>query len=510
MRTITTVCGLVLVLASLAYGADIYITQNTSGAGTGVDCANARSAAWFNANATGGNTYHLCGTFTGAANSTMLTIPVSGSLGNILYVLFETNAVLTSPQWSANGAIYGSNKNYITIDGGTNGIIRNTDNGTLKTYHQYSTGVVLSGDNLVVKNLTINNIYQNDGSTCYPAGTGDLAGALTWGISVASSTTGNITVDNNKVTGARAGIIVGFSNGGTNIEVKNNTLRKQCWGMYISANENSSGNVTISNFNVHNNDIGDFNDWQYPGGACSPDYYHQDGIIVSGHGTITNTAINLYNNYIHGLKGGSVTGSLFCTWDGVLAPGPACNAWNNIFAPDATDGGVGNIVIGNSKTNYFYNNTIIAGGAGSSCFIFGNAGTHHLINNICTNAKLGIESWGGTWRLGTVDYNLWYDSCKLGHCWSDNVAYHDNITTWRAAGRDVHGYMTNPLFLSSTDFQLQATSPAIDKGTSSISPLTFTTDNAGVARPQGSAWDIGAYEFIGVKPLPPKNLKITP
>lgn len=165
MRTITIVCGLVLLLASFVYGADIYITQNTSGANTGADCANAHSAAWFNANATGGNTYHLCGTFTGAANSTMLTIPVSGSAGNILYVLFETGAVLTSPQWHANGAIYITGKSYVTIDGGTNGLIENTDNGTSKTYHAYSAGILASGSYLTIKNLTINNIYQNEGSS---------------------------------------------------------------------------------------------------------------------------------------------------------------------------------------------------------------------------------------------------------------------------------------------------------------------------------------------------------
>jgi hypothetical protein len=42
------------------------------------------------------------------------------------------------------------------------------------------------------------------------------------------------------------------------------------------------------------------------------------------------------------------------------------------------------------------------------------------------------------------------------------------------------------------DYRLQSTSPAIDKGTLTSAP---TTDFLGVARPQGGAVDIGAYEM---------------
>src|SRR5271157_3872247 len=122
---------MVLFLTSLALGSDIYITQNTSGSDSGADCTNAHSAAWFNANGVGGNTYHLCGTFTGTAGSTMLT-PPSGSAGNVLTVLFESGAVLTSPAWGSTsaGAITLSSSSYVTIDGGTNGVIQNSANGT--------------------------------------------------------------------------------------------------------------------------------------------------------------------------------------------------------------------------------------------------------------------------------------------------------------------------------------------------------------------------------------------
>src|ERR1051326_5881374 len=104
--TLVYVGGLVLLLTPVATSADIYITQSTSGVDSGANCADAHSASWFNVNATGGNNSHLCGRFTGAANSTMLTPPNSGSPGSPLTITFEPNAVLTCPQWSANGAIY--------------------------------------------------------------------------------------------------------------------------------------------------------------------------------------------------------------------------------------------------------------------------------------------------------------------------------------------------------------------------------------------------------------------
>ena len=95
---VLTMVGLLLALASVAYAGDIYIAQSATGSDSGTDCANAHSAPWFNANATGGNTYHLCGTFTGTAGSTMLTPPNSGSSGNIVTILNVGNTIITAYQ----------------------------------------------------------------------------------------------------------------------------------------------------------------------------------------------------------------------------------------------------------------------------------------------------------------------------------------------------------------------------------------------------------------------------
>ena len=50
----------------------------------------------------------------------------------------------------------------------------------------------------------------------------------------------------------------------------------------------------------------------------------------------------------------------------------------------------------------------------------------------------------------------------------------------------------DPLFVSSADYHLRATSPGIDAGLTVAVPI----DYAGTTRPQGAAYDIGAYEFV--------------
>jgi hypothetical protein len=88
---------------------------------------------------------------------------------------------------------------------------------------------------------------------------------------------------------------------------------------------------------------------------------------------------------------------------------------------------------------------------------------------------------------------------------------------WFGAGAPLCGTLftsnvnSDPKFVdpvTTRNFHLQSGSPAIDVG---VSISTLLTDLDGVTRPQGPAFDIGAYEFVNgivtVRPNPPTNLK---
>ena len=63
---------------------------------------------------------------------------------------------------------------------------------------------------------------------------------------------------------------------------------------------------------------------------------------------------------------------------------------------------------------------------------------------------------------------------------------------------DAHSFVATPtqLFVDArhNDYRLSPSSPAIDHGTTLAD---VPTDIAGVARPQGAYYDVGAYEFAG-------------
>ena len=488
--------GLLLALASVAYAGDIYIAQSATGSDSGTDCANAHSAPWFNANATGGNTYHLCGTFTGTAGSTMLTPPNSGSSGNIVTILFESNAILTSPYWGANGAIKIASKNYITVDGGTNGEIKNTANGTSLTYHAASSGVrIYASNNIIVKNLKIYDIYKNQGSSSSAT---DSSGVSTVNVSI-SGASSNIRITNNTLLAARAGIDVGFE-GVTvrDVEVDNNNIQDHCWQIASGAGTANSVNTGLT---IHHNTITDWTNWQYPINT-----YHTDGIILFGS-INNNFAPTVHSNYIYGdLGAGSPTAFIYLTTDGNSASSTTGLVYNNVLHP--TTNSVP-IWVGQYNINTkILNNTICGVGPTLSEGLILNASGNVIKNNIFANVKRAIGGYSSASNnISVCDYNIYYNNHAYQFGFGDGSTYY-TFAQWQALGYDQHGKNANPN-LSAT-YALNAGSIAIDSGTSLAS--YFATDKNGVSRPQGSAWDIGAYEGVAssLNPLsPPTGLRIS-
>jgi len=508
MKRLFTVLALCL-FASIASAADVYITDATSGGDTGADCANAHSASWFNSNAVGGNTYHLCGTFTGTAGSTKLT-PPSGTAGNVLTVVFEADGVLTAPYWGTNGAIQISGKSYITIDGNNAGIIQNTANGTALDNQQASNGINISAsDHITIQKLTIDNVYQNGGSD--PAST-DGGGVNTNDI-LLSGSGNNILIDNNTLKASRAGIRYDFDSDTLDtITFSNNIITDHCWGIAMAS---GGTNTNSGRWVISGNDISEWLNWQCPANAAyctdKTDRYHTDGMIL--YQPRTNVAAFqplIFNNYIHGDLGkGSPTAFIYCTYGGGASGtnGASCRIYNNLLV--YIDGGVsstnhwGISTGGSTDGHLIYNNTVVGKSSSVGAGMMLSSTNTEVKNNIVASSKYGIASYSTAFTTDgyTIDNNVYYnintgtESYMFHQDESSPTAPGDYWTwaQWQAAGFDATSQYVDPLFVGSGDYSLQVGSTAIDNG-ADLSAY-FITDYAGNARPAGAAFDIGAYEY---------------
>jgi hypothetical protein len=495
-----------LVLLSLTpticLASDIYITQNTSGSDTGADCADAHSVSWFNTNQAGGNTYHLCGTFTGAAGATMLTVS-AGSAGNVKTILFESGAGMTAPVWGPgtgafpSGGAININGSYVTIDGGSNGYINATLSGAVGTtcpggacsYDRTSTGILVasSATNVEIKNLTIQNIYLCNGASA--CNTNWYTANIMVGTSAHNS---NLSIHDNNLNGAGTQIFIEYSGGAlSGVNVYNNVLAGGYWGIAIGSG--SSGNST-SNVSIYGNTISGCTAWnnEYNNGGAG-NGYHCDGIIV--YSTSNANLFNIYNNYIS--ESGAVTADVFCTY-GSASPGATCNIFNNVlYINNPTCSGVGGgrsiWAHGGSGPHAIMNNTMV--GVNSSCYLVeleSSTSISRFQNNIVTNENWGIEDQQ-TGNLSSVDYNLYNTPSAV---W--NYGGYKSLAQWQALGFDAHGLSANPNLDSS--YKLQSGSPAIGAATNltslcsgNLAPLCL--DKAGATRVSTGSWDIGAYQY---------------
>lgn len=476
---------------------DIYITQATSGGGTGADCVNAHSASWFNSNASGGNTYHLCGTFTGTAGSTMLTVP-SGSAGNLVTIVFESGAILTAPYWgdATDGAIQVAGS-YILIDGQANGKITNTANGDSLTNHAPSNGIWINTNSahVEIRNLTITHIYDSvaGGTGAYGA-----TSANTYDIGMSGSLS-DINVHNNTLQNAAQGISYGWTGTASNVNLYNNTISDHRWQIVIGSSATSGSS---SGINIYGNDISDYQNW-----TTTNDYWHLDGVIIWGHRGFPTNA-NVYNNYFHASASCCQTGEVFTTYDGGGGSGTASVVYifNNIlYVTDITQA---HPVWANPYSQpYYFNNTIVTntstGGVNADVLLELETGTQATFaNNIFYIAQNAIGTTDTTCcaSVASSDYNL-YNTINADGAFG----YNGNFLTlaqWQGYGFDLHAQTGAPN-LSGT-YTLQAGSAAIGHAANLYSTCNgqpvpglgaLCYDKAGAARPTSAAWDIGAYQY---------------
>jgi hypothetical protein len=140
-----------------------------------------------------------------------------------------------------------------------------------------------------------------------------------------------------------------------------------------------------------------------------------------------------------------------------------------------------------------WNNTVYGA---SWCFHVVSAPNSELKNNICwpASGSTGVVIESGVLATANVDYNLiWAPNATIGNVNGSAKTW----LQWRGFGYDVHGVNADPQFANSAptgapqDFSLTCTSPAIDSGTTLSAVID---DYRRLPRPQGAAYDIGAYE----------------
>jgi parallel beta-helix repeat protein len=150
--------------------------------------------------------------------------------------------------------------------------------------------------------------------------------------------------------------------------------------------------------------------------------------------------------------------------------------------------------------NLFYNNNTTGAGISPGVSVSG-------------VSVSGVKIWNNT-AYGNKDYGIviWSDASNA--VVQNNIVYGNGgggILDQGSATVKTNNLETNPSFVSpgAFDFRLQSSSPAIDAG---MTLSAVSQDFSLVRRPQGSAYDIGAYEFssnqASAAPAPPTNLMV--
>ncbi|MGA9864125.1 MAG: hypothetical protein WBQ19_18590, partial [Terriglobales bacterium] len=564
-RSLVAIIFICLVATSSAFGSatNIYITQ--TGSPSGNCTANVQTPAFFN-NASNwgsgatqigpGTTVLLCGTFTSSVQGgNVLTVQGSGSAAGPITILFDTNAQMNSAGWwgsynadacsTCTGAITVNGFNYITIDGGTNGVIQNRLSGTpgnacsagtctQQPGNSGSLGIHLAGDHLIVRNLTIQGIYMNAGSSTSAS---DTAGNATADIRVDGAAT-NLQIYNNTLNSARAGIWGGF-NGSTGPDncpsagvcIYSNAISDHAWQMTV----NSAGSNNV--VNVYGNNIGDggslpgWLNWQYPTGQ-----YHQDGIFIWGSSNNQVVTAYVYNNYIHGDLGqGSPSGMIYCANNGVSGSGTGCalTAFNNVIV--GTGSAATNDQIIAVKADVYgvnmgpvnlYNNTLIGGAYSLEIYNVSGGPSFALTakNSIFYPGDSATPRWffhqedsGSPISSITSSNNLYNNGNSTA--WNYNGGQYGTLSAWQAAcGCDASPSAVSNPNLSAT-YTLQSGSPAIGLG-ANLTPMSvnsldvsyneITRAASGSCKPGvPGCWDAGANQFGGNSVSPPTGLMAT-
>ena len=240
--------------------------------------------------------------------------------------------------------------------------------------------------------------------------------------------------------------------------------------------------------------------------------YYQGGVAFDGDWDVTNCTF--YNNTAEGSAGGVYycegTPHIFnindCTFYdnhaqiAGVASGPVIRASDSIFDNNIsnTEGGVfANSSYGITLTNCAFSNNS-SGWSGGVIY----SSNNYMINCTFYNNN-NYSQYGGC--IGNCSSNyivnsvFWGGSAPIGGSTAGTIKYSDvqggNYASMTDGGGNID---SDPLFISTLEsdpkyLRISAASPCIDSGTFEGAP---TRDAAGVTRPQGAGYDMGAFEAL--------------
>jgi hypothetical protein len=347
---------------------------------------------------------------------------------------------------SSNGLVYISSESYWTIDGF---IVQNADACRVALYGECH-GVWLQ--NLLIQDCDVSGIHAT----------------YDWGVGNPTMITDliidNCETDNTNINGDQEAIslieVVGF-------EIKN------CHVHHTPDDANNKEGIDCkmgcNDGDIHDNEVD----------------HCKEGIYIDPSNAASDN-IHIYNNSCHDNRDSGI----YLASEGTQEALTACLIENNLLYHNAVIG----FQVGTTfnKTFIFINNTLYDNGPNGEVCIYDD----HAYNLTCVvrnNILYSTTSNG---------YGVRYATYADGGVTIDHNLYYNSGGSWNASNVLGTSYITgNPLLVNvgSHDFHLSVSSPAKDAGSSTSAPVD---DYEGNSRPQGAAFDIGAYEYLSTASSP--------
>ena len=283
----------------------------------------------------------------------------------------------------------------------------------------------------------------------------------------------NVLANVVKITGNST---VGFAH---HIRIQNSEVKNgKDAGILVTAGDPTGQTGCCNDFinlRVHSNGTTDFNQGFY---------------ITSANNLIEGSRV--YSNKSNGI---SVYNAAFASANNNIVR-------NNIFYNNGTSGTRGNgITVSSGTGNIVYNNIVYGNMGGISVY----GGSNAQIYNNTIYGNVGVTN-------NSSDYGIEIVSFSSNTTLRNNISFNNKGAQIRDDAFNTqksNNLISDPFFIDplKANFALKTGSPAINTG---IAVALVTTDYAGTPRPQGSSYDIGAYEYItiGTPITPPKNLRI--